>query len=397
MGHAVNFIAGLGEASLSQGSREDLKRPNFYSDEAERGFQEMVSNMLSLVAELPLAEVAKPKKLILSWQGDWRLRSDFGYLDEILDSALASSQMLAFERPRYQANKENYYRLRQSRKEHDQRTFVEFSPSPNLTPEARQRGYFGNSCIFFYEFDPEKQTETIYQRWLKASWSDFYDLLGLVTEHTYSDAQIMRASNFFEPEDIQMIEAFIDNHHGRIGEKVDEIYHYVDTSLRAFLIEQLTETLQRGVIKLIEGQEIAEECEEIKATLAYAQLKLKNKIAKMTNLETSGPYLTDEEERLYDQNMDDRIKFVEKEHIPLYGCGINTETSSRSGSSSDVYGRADSFSAVEDQYGSLWFECPHCQQMVPRPLWQLVTICLGCFKTIPACEKEKKLEEDEMG
>ncbi|MEK7165333.1 MAG: hypothetical protein AAB874_00815, partial [Patescibacteria group bacterium] len=210
----VNYVADIVQAAINLDEDNQITGGNldFKSERFHRGLTEVMSNLLAMVAEHPLAKVTKrepPKNYFwVNDQGNWRLRGEYGFFDEILQEAQLSSQKKPFETARYKVNEQNYNSLRDHRvamfegeiNPVDEEVFVEFSPSPELTTAAKDRGYLGNDCIFFFKLDPVTGNEVQEQRWLKVTHEEFAKFLTRLTGNPLpevSDVTIMKTSNFF--------------------------------------------------------------------------------------------------------------------------------------------------------------------------------------------------------
>ncbi len=359
-GNAVNFFAEIAHGALL--------------DRTSEAFEQSIDNILSLVAEHPLAETTKVEQRIFKWDNG-RLRTKFGYMDAILDNAISSSQTLSFEVDRFKANKTNYDRLKDGRRNGNTDVFVEFSPSPPPSSETLSRGYLGNDCVFFYIYDKKNNQEIVVQRWLKAGKERFGELLsslGREVGNNPSDIGIMQKGDFFDENEVNLIEDFIDNNNGSLLERRDAIDRYVQDDLRSFVEREVGKVLIEGAYKLINGQDITKESKELIHSLVYAQLKLRNKLADLTGLTTVAPvHMSSNQIQLLDSSREVRAQFMEqnKDKVVLSGCGVNVEDILSGGSSGNGAFGVNSntwFSAPDTIMTADDFQCPECGHVLGK-------------------------------
>ncbi len=345
MGNAVNFFTTVSRKLIDEKvflQTNDVVLRSSSSEYVRQGVGESLDNILATVAEYPLAEVAKKEQRILAWTDQYDdLESENGFsVARIMQNALQTSQKRDFEYDRYLANDDNFNRLRAARKRGDTRTFVEFSPSPEITPDAVSRGYLGNSCVFFYEYDPQTRKETVTQRWLRADMDAFEEMirdgLGFDIAESADDATIMYASNFIDEPQMRLVESFIDTNNGKITDNYYSLYEYKDTDLRKFLTKKLYASLIAGAQKLLDGESIEDDMTQLIDVLTYGQFRLRNKIASISGLRTSSRLALGEEsvqvlseiqiQRL-DTNQEAFALFMDqnRERMQLVGCGVNED------------------------------------------------------------------------
>lgn len=382
-GNPVNYFTTVAETMLRTMHQRQLHLNTEQFVQSE-GFVEAINNLVSMVAEHPLADVTKRETRVETWvfgKKGLRLRGQFGYLDEILEEALVSSQTLPFEKPRFHANLENYHKLVAGRKRGDDRVFVEFSPSPTITPLAQNRGYLGNSCIFFFNHDPSTHTETVEQRWIKTDWLTFARIvgeLGLHVPQNYTDVDLMKMSGFLNSDKANQLHELIDLTNGKFVAHQDELNGYVWGELREFIAGDLSELLIRGSWKLIHGQGIEEESKELMDALRFAQFTLRHKIQEITGISAVAISVTAQELKRLTVDWVFRVQFVEKNDLPLSGCGFGSsslldEVGSSVGAA--VFGR--------DKHGHREFHCEKCNTSSIRQVNTLFTNCPNCGEKIP--------------
>lgn len=389
----VNFIADFAKAAVDQRVWEqtgDLTL-NFESERFVKLYDTVVHNLASLVTEHPLADITKVETRQEQWDrfgNELRLRCFGNYLEEILEDAVVSSQTLPFERSRFAANWSNYFeKLKPGRQQGDSRTFVEFSPSPPLTAEAKTRGYTGKDTIFFLEFDSVTQTEHMTQRWLMTDISSYLQLLrniGMTVPDMFDHADIMHLSNFFSAEQVEKIHTFIDIHHGVISKHKPAIETYKKNEFEPALARQVYAILSRGAKKLVDGEDIALEAELLSATLALAQEKFKAEIAAIAGItsQSSSVLRSLSQEEWQRLQTDDiyRMEFVKKNNIVLTGCGTNTEKKSS---------LAEIFSSSEKNYS---FDTKGtCQKCKSEKMLGPCGLCETCDDTLRDAEINEKL------
>lgn len=326
--HAINFIADTALAYTKVLGNGDY----FWRDRPDEAILERVfDNVLATVVERPLEQATGSETRIEQWEnhnGRLRLRCGAGYLDDILITAEASKQKAPFEALRYSANRQNYFgKLLPGRTNGDQRTFVEFSPTPDLTEDARGRGYFGKDAVYFFEFDPQTRREMMTQRWLVAPRSAYIQLLrtlGRSMPDGADDVAIMQQSDFFSSEQSATIHQFIEEYHRRLYLWKEHIEAHVHDEIRPFLERALSPILGIAAAKLIHGQDFSHEMNMIVATLQFAQAKMNTMIADISGLNLPGYTISARDEAEFLQlNPADRIRFAKERNLPLVGCGIN--------------------------------------------------------------------------
>lgn len=377
-GNAINFIAQMAEGCVDpQLFAEGTIQVDHTTDRAMKFAREALENIASLVVEHPIAESVREDHREYTWV-DGELLLSATPFRQILQEAIASSQKADFELPRYEANIENYEKLVQGRTAGDNRLFVEFSPSPRLTSQAHDRGYRGNSYIGVFQM--VGGVEQFTQYWFRASWDEIGDLirnLGKPLQDEATDIDILRASDFISEKDLEGIQVFIEKKRGAVAQNRQQILQYIEDELRPSLDRQLRELLKDAAEKLLRNESVERESTLIINTLRYAQNKMNQFIATVGEVPIRFVQLSKEQEQLYDANPLIRSLFVEKENLPLVGCG-----SSVSNDKSDPFGINDS--RESDEFGPLEFECPnpHCKKIVRRPKGKLLEKCPHCGASV---------------
>ena len=387
-GNAGNYIAQAAEASVQVTNffgREALTiDAHFETGESQQGLKEVFDNMLAMVVEHPIAQVEKRESRTQQWLQTYRgiqLQSVHGYLDDILREALVSSQTLDFELSRFKANFLNYQKLKQGRTTGSTQTFVEFSPSPVMTPEAKARGYQGQSCIFFYRVDSETGVETVEQRWIPAQWSDFQRLLEqleLRSEGQMTDVAIMQQSDFFSEAAVGKIYQFIKDQNGSIEPRKEQLATFIVETLRPLLVKEIQLVLVAGAAKIIAGQDVSQEKNHIMTTLAYLQLRLQNEIDRVYGTQLAPVTLTQTQIYLLDISGLHRGAFVTTNEIPLAGCGYGSASSSNPIERFLASASLGDFLVPKlgsDLFGQQGFLCEHCKGYHIRSIGALITEC----------------------
>lgn len=342
---------------------------------------EALDNFSSIVVEKPIAEVTKREERRYGWEKitnkgkkEMKLKSQFGYFDEILEESLHSSQPADFEYERYQANLENYKKLRNARERGDYRTFVEFSPSPVLTNEARKRGYFGMDTIFFYRFDGKSGEEVIEQRWLKTSKKNFTNLISELSHEQYmylSDGALMRKSRIVNQDEEERVNGFIDSNNGEFINR-PELKEYQEKELRDKIRNMVQPILEIAAQKMLVGIPFERELDQLEAAGAYLQYLLREKIKDLSGIDKTRITISPEIRNKLETDRVFLAQFVEenKKKMPLGGCGGSNEKESNGMSR----GMTD---ILKDEHGSLVFEepCPFCNSRHRRKRGELLTEC----------------------
>lgn len=376
----VNYIA-----TAAEGKLKGKLDPGNSSKMERSALEESLKSFSSVVAEQPIAEVSRREMREYEWKTvvlpdgreQMRLVSSFGDMDSILEEALRSSQSAEFERERYQANLKNYRALQQARENRDYRPFVEFSPSPELTPEAKARGYFGMDALFIYKFDKDSNKEVIEQRWLKAQKKDYRKLLGELEGQEYlylSDAGIMNRSRFIDQTQEKRIHQFIDKNNGKFVAQ-PELEIFRRDELQPRIRKMVEPIIQIAAEKMISGIPFDKELEELEAAGAYLQHLLREKIKELLGVDKTRITISQEDKDLIENDSVYLAMFVErnKDKMPLGGCGGSNDKNSNGMTTS----MAEILSG-EDGKGRLEFTCPHCGYKDKRERNKLKPICKNC-------------------
>ena len=366
----------------------------FREPRADR-FEEIVANLVSVAVEHPLAEATKRESRIEEWvivDGKPMLRCYTTTMDEILHSAKISSQTLDFELDRFEANERNYNLLRDGRMQGKRQTFIEFSPSPEITDEAFERGYEGRDTIFFFEID-DKGRETITQRWLMSPRSEYVGLLetlGQEYDENATDVDIMNKSGFFTDEQVASIEAFIDGRVGKILAHQNEFDSYIKGELTPFLVHTLREPLHSAAEKLIRGEDISFEMKIMENELKYAQAKMTTYIFEQTGERIDGHILEKSEIANLDANWGARQRYVEVNDLPLLACDMSSKLRSRPTFFMSMGEMVKAWTKGEDEFGPSTFACPNCGKILTRGEGEIRSSCDskdegGCGGAIKKC------------
>lgn len=399
LGNMGNFIADFARASVRQGMDGQWI---IDASKGEDHKNEVFNNLLSVVVEHPLSEVTKTEMRIEPWEikdGVWRLKPDWGYLDEMLWQAIHSEQIPGFEKDRNMVNLLNYSKLMKGRKRGDEeqsQTFIEFSPHPIITEGAYARGYRNNkSCIFFFDYNPENQKEHVTIRWVRATWNDFQKLYNndLHLEGSFdTDTAIMRQSNFFGEKDIQTISDFIDNQNGKVIWSPEVVNPRISSTIRNYLQQELHPILLRSSKKLLLGEDILEDELEMIRVLTYVQnVKIPQELYRATGDSSYLGSLSLAQIDMMDRNRSLQSQYIKDHDLGLVGCGVTAgRVSIIPSSMGDIIPSSigQLLFAKEDEMGPLEFKCPGCKGVCVRPFRQLISTCNaegGCKKPIPRC------------
>ncbi len=348
----------------------------------ENAIRKIMPNLLSAATEYPLSQATKTDERIERWTDSWRLLDSHSGRDmeEVLIDALTSSQVDTLIQARCAVNRKNYLILAEGRGLDDKRVFVEFSPRPLQEKD----GYF-NDCIFFYIFDPSTRQEKIVQRWLKAPLEEFVkDLLprlGIYLEPDATDADVMNSSYFVSPEQLDYIEAFIDNHHGRLTAHKTVLDQYVWGELRTFLVNDLAPIFANTYSKFDAQEDLSFELSEIVNSLKLAQLKLNNKIMEITDLRTTAMPISAAEFQILETNRYYRRDFMEENNIQLRDCpqGLGQRS---------IFGKASGITSQGEQSVLKCVQCPFCKNTVDAVISGGKITCPSCNASSPYTEPQ---------
>lgn len=356
---------------------------------------EVIDDVVSAVTEIPRSEVLAQDARTWIWDKtgiQWKLLGRYSYLDDILSTSISSPQTLSFEMPRFQQNYRNYLQLCTARTSGERRTFVEFSPSPVLTEEAKARGYTGKDTIFFHIFDEQTGAEIVVQEWLEAEWSDYNALfkrLGQFPNHVVlTDVSIMQQSNFFDEDNISAIYQFINNNRdAKFAVNQQDLFvikqvHEVIGETRKFIKREVMPVIIEAALNNVPGKNDGL-IYIIEKDLRYIQARVQVMLQQYT--QTQLPYAG--ELLAFVDKMDcdatARQWFVEQNRVAFTGCGMQYQEMSLFSFTAPVMEGALLFQ--EDDYGTRLFTCSKCMETSIRPYNTLFTHCPKCNGAIPKC------------
>lgn len=210
-GNCINYLINL---SLS-----------YYSPDQDFSVYEITQNLESAIIEKIEADI--------TGQHDYSLKTDFdpidrkhkvkfgqGWAEDIYEHAIDenNSQLPLFEINRNQANLKNLNTIQENINNEKDFKFVEFSPSPNITDEAKQRGYDGRDSIFVYTKNIDGDID-VKQYWYSAidinEYSKLLNELGLIRKQPIekeTDLSVMQSSFIVKSNDqLNLLENFIED------------------------------------------------------------------------------------------------------------------------------------------------------------------------------------------
>lgn len=156
---------------------EALRSPNY-----QGRMQEVADNLLTSIIEKLNADAQGR----FSYNSEWRGPAGLGQMYfnnrpaiEIYRNAVneANGQIPEFEIARNQANAANLDAMQTLKNQGSQGFFIELSPSPVITDEAKKRGYDGRDSIFVYDLSGNKSI-AVDQHWFKKTDAvEYYSLM----------------------------------------------------------------------------------------------------------------------------------------------------------------------------------------------------------------------------
>ncbi|MBN1915999.1 hypothetical protein JW796_03340 [Candidatus Dojkabacteria bacterium] len=328
--NSINYVLQALKAIQSAGGEEREALLNI-------ALTESLTDIYTQIVEHPIAETTAIYEYSLPWDKSnlpWKLATGNRTLDEIYREAInnASGQIPEFEILRNTINLSNYEKLRRARQMGDKRNFVEFSPSPPLTEEAKKRGYLGNDTIFL--FINENGTEKVIQKWLPAtSTLDYEELLNELAINTdsnnLSDLSIMASSGFFDDNKLRIITDFIEQRTKGLEEmKIRLIEAYAKTFVWERVREEFRTLITATAAKLNKGENISKELSFINETMAVLQFGFRKYIHDVMKLETGINY--DQDGGFSDFQKMDRYaqaRLMRQEGYVMSACGISEKFS----------------------------------------------------------------------
>lgn len=215
-GNIINYATTLLEGSL-RGLEEESEI-------------ETIENLSTHIIEQVLADANLPYYYQLQPEGD-RIKSSFGYLDEMIQTGInnSSKQAFEFEIPRFERNAQFLSQLVEYKKlamqGREDLVAVEFSPAPEATSEALARGY-NHDTFSISTWNPETGQLEVKQLWFdcirnpegRQSYQDLFRDLQ-VDDVTISGAlDVMDKSGIFTVDQLRTIENFVQKQGGLLSD-----------------------------------------------------------------------------------------------------------------------------------------------------------------------------------
>ncbi len=250
-GNSINYVATL-LSSYYESS------PEAYT----AALAETSDNLFSAITERFIARHQGESNYELYWRDTddgLRLQSQFGFIDSLLDESLISTQVTSydFEYARAIENKRFYEKLVTARASGYQGSLVEFSPSPPLTEQAKERGYEGNDSIFIYSFNDG--VEVVNQYWFPSNgnYNDYQQLLQelkieVPQETNLTDTDIMSFSREIGSSDHEAILRFIQERRrtSLTESESREIATFLETDIRRQIQETIIPSIEAEAARI---------------------------------------------------------------------------------------------------------------------------------------------------
>lgn len=247
-GNCVNYLVNL---ALS-----------YYDQDQDFSIYEITKNLESAIVEKVEADITGQHEYSLQTainpiDGKSKIKFAQGWAEDVFDHAIdeKNSQLPLFEIQRNQANLKNLREIEKGINESEGFRFVELSPSPKITEEAKQRGYDGRDSVFVYTKKENGEVE-VKQHWFNAvdisEYTALLDKLGIkrnIDGLQESDLTVMDSSfKVTSQEQLTLLDEFIDEKsiQGKqesialLNEQMDyifnscseKVYNYKDLGLR---------------------------------------------------------------------------------------------------------------------------------------------------------------------
>jgi len=210
-GNCINYLINL---SLS-----------YYSPDQDYSVYEISQNLESAIIEKIEADITGQHEYSLKTDfdpidGKHKVKFGQGWAEDIYNHAIDenNSQLPLFEINRNQANLKNLNTIQKNLNNEKDFKFVEFSPCPKITNEAKQRGYDGRDSIFVYTKNSNGEIE-VKQYWYSAidinDYTKLLNELGLNNKQTIepeTDLSVMQSSFIVESSiQLNLLENFIED------------------------------------------------------------------------------------------------------------------------------------------------------------------------------------------
>lgn len=377
IGNTINYAAGLLEGA-SHMSEVQLK-----AAEAE-----VVKNLHTAIIEHPLANAIG----VYSYQNEWvrqdgrlRLKSDFGFLDEIVEEGIqnTSGQIPAFEIKRNKQDKRILNILTQERRKGYSGEIIKFSPAPENVDsrEVRARGYQGHDQISTFKLDEEgREVTTIY--WFPGSAPYEYvqlarelisldpdnkelneQLTKVVTgkaDESGIDTNIMAMSNKFNKAQTERIMRFVQEKQNDMQANENEIRYFANTRTKFAIENNLIHEVYKAALGVCKGENIQSQLDLIYQIIEQLQYELVLHIQHLNN--EAGEINVEEYMKM---SFEERQEMIRKTGFRATGCGFASENA----------GEMMMALSGKDERGPLMFKCPECGHINKRPRGELIEYC----------------------
>lgn len=401
-GNTINYVSKILTAAGS-GDQELLAA-------AER---ETLLDIYTAAIEHPLADLFGKYNYRLSWV-DGRLKSEFGYLDELISHGIddKTGQVPLFEQERNRCNQELLTTLSKTRLSHDanmyKSTVVEFSPSPeNLEqPEVQGRGYLGNDTISIYNLT-DSGAEAVEQFWFpRLELSEYKELFRQLVEldpdnealttkfaalpTNPSPTDYMRLSGILSPIQLEQLRTFIDYQQAHLLQPAPLVEAYLNTTLKEQLTAQ-TLPLLYNLSTILTGSYtddwVKRGLSEIFNNIAQAQFALRLFILEQTGINTFRGETAEKVKQLswsHFQSLDSAGKnaLAGIVNFVATGCGFKAVSEQTGFVHALIWGKTSSLMALLNPELFL-FVCYHCgtEHEINVTAKILVDKCKGCGRT----------------
>jgi len=395
-GNVINYVATFLDAML------------LYGDQVPHDVVlEIMDNVRTAITEHPISETVGVYQYNLIWARG-SLISRFGSMDEILRASIdnTSGQIPDFEIRRNEANLKFYEKLKAVRDRSDgknpQQVFVEFSPSPELTEEARARGYKGNDTVLIYTSNGNH--ESVSQYWFpRSSESEYRELLIrlndinpihdislLLKKERITDVDVMLCSGGFNGDQITEVMRFINDHQegvtSRYRKEIESYIPYIEREIKLQILPLLRTTAE-SLVDGVDDELITRNLLQIRELVDSLQLQLRLFILEGVGINT----FSDEEYmfiRFYQNTIGlNPTEFVRRGGYRASGCGFGSN--GNIGNMYDIWGQANTL--LNPSGGEIMqaVYCPFCGRFIGYvnilDSNTFFTECPLCQKKIPRC------------
>lgn len=156
-GNTINYVVGMVEALQQADSEEELTMM--------RG--SIQTDIETAIVEKVKADVVGMHTYEAQWDPSQGMMFGGRRARDFYQNAIDNPQIPLFEKARNLANLRNLASMEWLKANGEKGIFIEISPSPELTPEAKARGYDGRDSIFFYDLSAEDRIK-VTQHWFKS-------------------------------------------------------------------------------------------------------------------------------------------------------------------------------------------------------------------------------------